>query len=636
MSLNMFFRILLSFAICLSLLDTAYGQNYSIQQIPFQPVSTVGAPLSMIDDAVYPQGALAPIGFDIGFDFCFYGNVYNKFWIGSNGWISFSPQQTSTWVIPAGVTIPSATATYPRNCIMGPFEDWLPASELGPVPANVFWETRGQAPCRQLVVTFLDVSFFQCNTVIGTFQIILYESLNIIDNILYSKPSCPTWQGGRAIHGLHNLQGTLAAVVQNRNAIPFTAFQEAWRFTPQNMCPSATDTVKVITSDTTVLDYSVVEAACYDTTIGLKLNTKVFCNTVDTLGSDFRLYDHEGRLIQIEKVEFPCLNNDTDTLTIHIIEPLIYEETYFLVQRIGNDGNTIANCIGQRKNFDTTLVVVKDCYKYFEPVNITNVSVVNNESIEVTWDYPDTLDVGFFQKYVVYVNDSLNGQNWFALAESFNISDTSAVILNYNPEIERRDWHVRLKLKYYPLSAPGDSGSNILLKNPDATLFNGMRGSSRLSWNPYTEWSNPVYKVFEAKAEDTIWTLVGSTADTSFVYEKQRSPISYLLKVEAENNTDERVSVSNYLRYTQEQRDVTIVNVVTPNGDGANDKLFIQGIDFYPNSVVKLFNRWGQKVYESADYKNDWSPTSLEGGTYFCTVDVLDKGRVEGAVQIIK
>ena len=37
----------------------------------------------------------------------------------------------------------------------------------------------------------------------------------------------------------------------------------------------------------------------------------------------------------------------------------------------------------------------------------------------------------------------------------------------------------------------------------------------------------------------------------------------------------------------------------------------------YPNSTLKVFNRWGSVVYESVDYKNDWKISDLAEGVYY-------------------
>ena len=49
---------------------------------------------------------------------------------------------------------------------------------------------------------------------------------------------------------------------------------------------------------------------------------------------------------------------------------------------------------------------------------------------------------------------------------------------------------------------------------------------------------------------------------------------------------------------------VEVNQLVTPNGDGKNDFLFIKGAQTVPNNTLKIFNRWGVAVYEGIGYNN--------------------------------
>lgn len=67
---------------------------------------------------------------------------------------------------------------------------------------------------------------------------------------------------------------------------------------------------------------------------------------------------------------------------------------------------------------------------------------------------------------------------------------------------------------------------------------------------------------------------------------------------------------------------INIPNAFTPNGDGTNDTWVLRNIDFYPNCVVKVFNRWGKVVFESPiGYPDEWDGTyngqPLPSGTYY-------------------
>ena len=63
--------------------------------------------------------------------------------------------------------------------------------------------------------------------------------------------------------------------------------------------------------------------------------------------------------------------------------------------------------------------------------------------------------------------------------------------------------------------------------------------------------------------------------------------------------------------------DLFIPNVITPNGDGKNDVFYIPGLSKYPGSQLYIYNRWGNQVYQSKDYDNQWNGNGLNEGTYF-------------------
>ncbi|WP_459471052.1 invasin domain 3-containing protein [Aquirufa beregesia] len=71
----------------------------------------------------------------------------------------------------------------------------------------------------------------------------------------------------------------------------------------------------------------------------------------------------------------------------------------------------------------------------------------------------------------------------------------------------------------------------------------------------------------------------------------------------------------------------------SPNGDGINDKFVIPGIMSMPSHHLSIFNRWGNIVYETDNYKNDWGGEIPKGvgvvqgegtitdGVYFYIID---------------
>ncbi|MCX2740668.1 ice-binding family protein [Pontibacter anaerobius] len=63
-------------------------------------------------------------------------------------------------------------------------------------------------------------------------------------------------------------------------------------------------------------------------------------------------------------------------------------------------------------------------------------------------------------------------------------------------------------------------------------------------------------------------------------------------------------------------------NVFSPNNDGTHDVWEIRNLTNYPDSEVTIINRWGNQVYHSKAYKNNWNGDNLSEGTYFYVVRV--------------
>jgi len=68
-----------------------------------------------------------------------------------------------------------------------------------------------------------------------------------------------------------------------------------------------------------------------------------------------------------------------------------------------------------------------------------------------------------------------------------------------------------------------------------------------------------------------------------------------------------------------------IPNTFTPNGDGKNDTFVIIGRESYDAIELTVINRWGNEVYRSANYQNDWAGSGLNEGTYYYIL-TLKKG----------
>lgn len=87
------------------------------------------------------------------------------------------------------------------------------------------------------------------------------------------------------------------------------------------------------------------------------------------------------------------------------------------------------------------------------------------------------------------------------------------------------------------------------------------------------------------------------------------------------------------------QCDVIVPNYLTPgSSDTLNNTFFIENLDQYPGSGLLIYNRWGRKVFESTDYKNDWDGEDFAEGTYMYILSVPDpeQGTKKGFLTIFR
>jgi len=83
-------------------------------------------------------------------------------------------------------------------------------------------------------------------------------------------------------------------------------------------------------------------------------------------------------------------------------------------------------------------------------------------------------------------------------------------------------------------------------------------------------------------------------------------------------------------------------NILTPNGDGKNDKFEIGALlkgGGYSEAQLIIYNRWGKKVYESQNYKNDFGGEGLADGVYYVTIKakgVLKDVEYKSSLQLLR
>jgi len=200
--------------------------EYTVTEIPFAPYFLISPEDLILGDDAFIDNI------DIGFDFTFFGNVYDQLFVSSNGLIGFSAGSNSYTV----QHFPNPT--YPNNIIA------LCWTDLNPGDAgDIRYEIQGTAPFRRFIVDYDEVSHYGGGGSISG-QIVLYETSNAIDFHVTDIQD----DGGDITQGIENIDGTIAYVTDELyNQNPFSMEEKGWRFAVTPCDVIVTETINFVT-----------------------------------------------------------------------------------------------------------------------------------------------------------------------------------------------------------------------------------------------------------------------------------------------------------------------------------------------------------------------------------------------------
>lgn len=98
----------------------------------------------------------------------------------------------------------------------------------------------------------------------------------------------------------------------------------------------------------------------------------------------------------------------------------------------------------------------------------------------------------------------------------------------------------------------------------------------------------------------------------------------------------------NFVVDESEVKCVEMPNTITPNGDNYNDTWIIKNLDLYPNASVKIFNKWGNLLYDSKGKYKPWDgtynnqPLPSEVYYYIIVLGNADDDQYTGTITIIR
>ena len=655
-------------------LHTGETTQYDVSSIPYAPpyAFTGGTSAFVGTDDIF-SGLI-----NIPFDFCFYGNTYNQLVIGANGLISFDislANTTCNWSYSATIpSTPTITGPY-ENAIHGAYHDIDPS-----VAGDINYAVLGTAPCRTFVVNFSNTAHFSCTNLLTTQQIVIYETTNAIEVYIEDKPTCTTWNSGNALIGIQNIGATQGIAPPARNTGPWTATQEAWRFTPSGISNYVVewfdnagvslgfgDTLNVCTQNQDNYTAEITYTNCNGTVVTETTTNTVFVDNTSGQISNLGLLD------TIKSCTTPVTVNADNNLDSY--QWNTGETTSSII--VANSGNYILDATqGWCNGSDTIYVSIVNANILEEDTTICNLESItlNLEETNTIIDWSTNENTNN-----ITVAPNTDSQFWVEISDGvttckdsiqINVNALPIATISGKNEICKNDTtSLNIVLSGNPpfiLELNGESNSynnynNIIPVNPTATttytinLVNDILCSND-SIKSHTIVVNPLpepvinpsfYEIYPGEqveltsgefsyyawydddlliSENEI-LIVDSTLTTYLVVESDKGCIGI-----SSNAVIEYIPRVNFF----------IPNTFTPNGDEHNDLLITMGRKIAIFNMI-ITNRWGEVVFTTNDINKFWDGkfdgTPVKQGTYTYQVNILGEDKrtfsTSGEVNVI-
>ena len=270
------------------------------------------------------------------------------------------------------------------------------------------------------------------------------------------------------------------------------------------------------------------------------------------------------------------------------------------------------------------------------------VTVPNNQDLELAWTLPQA-NRKPLEGY------EINRRSRQGSSQSLFSNDLEQTIRTdlENRDVQQSWYHYRIRL----WDACSDTGA---WSNPARSLWlrvrEGANDGAELFWNPYQEWPEGVetYKI-EEKLPNGMFVEIGRNApnDTTFALDIRQldcgSTLEY--RVIAQRNPQNNASVFPYSQDIQSisnhvmpavSSSVMAPNAFSPNNDGLND-VYKPSVLFMRDYSMKIFNRWGEQLFQTHDCAMGWDGTYIgEGvpdGVYVCMISAVGYDGIKHSIK---
>lgn len=249
---------------------------------------------------------------------------------------------------------------------------------------------------------------------------------------------------------------------------------------------------------------------------------------------------------------------------------------------------------------------IRELNNFIEPVDIIHATVFEDKRVDVRWEKSVEPDFKEFEVYKYPKNGSIPNLPNFITKDTI-LSDSS-----FNVDKQSFCYRVMVVDKCGHVSKLSNQGCNVVI---NGNAVGAPKYYFNLNWDDYSAWDSGVdYWILERQYASNPFTPIFSTNQNRFFTDVN---LDYdwggywyrAIAYEKPNFEKNRIakSESNWI-YLFQPPEVWVPDAFTVNNDYLNEVWGTVPI-FVRKYSMKVYDRWGQKIWESSDKKKQWDGT---------------------------
>ncbi len=359
-------------------------------------------------------------------------------------------------------------------------------------------------------------------------------------------------------------------------------------------------TIQFIPAQPTPMD-SIHPVVCITDTLVLEFRKPILCSSIAADGSDFTISGPAS--VAVAKAVGNCTNGVSSSITLILTAPIRVNGLFTIHLQNGTDGNTLIDeCgettpVGSTLDFTTKNITTADFQVSLHMGCVSDTVYLAHNGYGGTTQWQWSLDSVFFsnQQNPVIISKNFGKHNLLLSVGNGFCTDTAFTRFDLIDQTVKADFAVQDTLC------------------PTDTLhFTDLSSANTISWK--WNFGNGFTSTQQFPAAQT-YPLLGRQSGYT-------ASLSVTNSLGCADTTYKRFTVlaSCY---------IAVPSGFTPNGDGLNDYLYPLNAFKADRLVFQVFNRYGQRIFETQDWTRKWdgrvNGQLQPSGTYVWTLSYVER-----------